>query len=109
MPTEQLIGQFGPVIFLIWGFYYVLPNLVNQVMNVIDKNAQAKADVARAPYEALNTVLTDRSRNDLIAIQLIGISASQERIEAAIIRVENTLKHISDKLEEFIQFHKEKK
>jgi hypothetical protein len=100
MFDATLIRDFGPIaIFTI----YILPRLIDRVMGSIDVRQQAIADAARAPYEALNTILSERAKSELIATQLIVLTAAVERVEATVIRVEDLVKQIVHRLETFIE------
>lgn len=96
MPSDALIQQWGPVIILGYLAYYMLPSLVNQVMNVVSTYAQSRATVAEAPYDMMKTMLSQNTRNDLIAIELIGIRAKQDSLEL-------TVNRLVGMFEEFIQ------
>lgn len=109
MPTDSLIQQFGPIILLWYGAYYVLPNLVNRVMTVVDTSSQSRAAVAQAPYELAKTVLSANAKNDLIAIELIGIRASQSRIEERQDRIEASVSRFLSMFEEFLKSNQESK
>lgn len=109
MPSDNLIEQYGPVIIFLYIVYSVLPNLVNQVMKVINENMQSRAAVAQAPYELAKTVLSTNAKNDLIAIELIGIRASQTRIEERQDRIEESVGRFLSMFEEFLKSNKEQK
>lgn len=106
MPSDSLIQQFGPIIILAYGVYYLLPNLVA----VINQSTQSRAAVAQAPYDIVKTVLNERNQqNDMIAIELIGMRATLDRLEERQEQHENTLKQFAKMFEEFVKSHKESK
>lgn len=102
MPSDALIQQWGPIVILAYLLYYTLPGLVNQVMNVVSKVADSRATVAEAPYDMMKTMLSQSTKSDLIAIELIGIRASQTRIEERQDRTEGKLDRLFSMFEEFI-------
>lgn len=99
MPSDTLIQQFGPIILLWYGAYYVLP----QIVAVVQSIQQSRATVAEAPYEIVKTVLNERARKDeLVAMELMGLRAGVDRANEAI-------EHLAKLFEEFIKSNTETK
>lgn len=87
IPTEELIDKWGPLIIIAIAVYNLLPSLIKEVMNVMTTYAQSRATVAEAPYEMMKTMLSESTKSDLIAIELIGIRAKLESVEIAVNRL----------------------